>query len=156
MKGSKKVFMTLASIVGVFISITILLILIRIVLHDKADVEFNVLFMFLPLSLLIFIVFISLLIGRFVYYDALKRGMDPWVWTAITVFIPNLIGLIIYLVVRNQYTYQTIACTTCNHRIEQSFNLCPYCGTSAKPKCSECGLTVEEDWKLCPKCGKHL
>lgn len=156
MKNSKKVFLALATIFGVFISTGILFILLRMVMHNQAAVRFNLVFMFLPLGMLVLGLLICILIGRFVYFDAQKRGMDPWLWVTVAIFIPNFIGLIIYLIVRNQYTVRATVCPSCHRKIDPNFNVCPYCGTTAKSKCPACGLALEEDWKHCPQCGKHL
>ncbi|MBZ9633778.1 PLDc N-terminal domain-containing protein [Clostridium sp. FP1] len=34
--------------------------------------------------------------------------MDPWLWTTVVIFVPDLIGLIIYLIVRNSYTKKSV------------------------------------------------
>ncbi len=34
------------------------------------------------------------LVGWLVYRDASKRGMDPWLWATVAVFVPYLIGVI--------------------------------------------------------------
>ncbi|MBG9792217.1 hypothetical protein ABD76_06760 [Paenibacillus dendritiformis] len=41
-------------------------------------------------------------IGRFIYKDAARHGMDPWLWATIAVYVPNLIGVILYFVARSR------------------------------------------------------
>ncbi|MGG4395890.1 hypothetical protein ABEX25_16440 [Paenibacillus thiaminolyticus] len=41
-------------------------------------------------------------IGRFIYKDAARHGMDPWLWATIAVYVPNLIGVILYFVARGR------------------------------------------------------
>jgi DNA-directed RNA polymerase subunit RPC12/RpoP len=95
-------------------------------------------------------------ISVFVYKDASKRGMDPWMWMTIAVFVPNLIGLIIYIIVRkntNSYEYR---CINCNKPVSSEFNVCPYCGSALNVRCPECGRKVSSEWTLCPYCSKKL
>jgi predicted RNA-binding Zn-ribbon protein involved in translation (DUF1610 family) len=67
-------------------------------------------------------------IARWIYFDAKLRGMNPWLWVLLTVFLsPNFIGLIIYLLVRNPV--QTIKCKHCHADISRSVVYCPSCGT---------------------------
>lgn len=156
MSNSKKVFLTLAIITGTLAFTTMLLILVRVLLDGQADVPIRAWILLVPFAILLFAVLIAVLIGRFVYYDALKRGMDPWLWVTVAVFIPNLIGLVIYLIVRSQYAARPHACTNCNRPLDPHFNVCPYCGAAARAKCAHCGMALETDWTHCPNCGKHL
>ena len=58
------------------------------------------------IALLIFtpLVFgILILIGVYVYRDAERRDMNGLLWALVAVFVPSLIGLIIYLLVRGNY-----------------------------------------------------
>jgi cytochrome bd-type quinol oxidase subunit 2 len=92
----------------------------------------------------------------FVYKDASKRGMDPWMWMTIVVFIPNLIGLIIYIIVRkntNSYEYK---CINCNKPVSSEFSICPYCGSELNARCPGCGRKVSSEWILCPHCSQKL
>lgn len=107
--------------------------------------------------IMVFIASIVFVIARFVYNDAKKRGMDPWLWMTVAIFIPNLIGLIIYLVARNSYVnIDNRQCINCGRTINKDFKLCPYCGKDLNNTCGQCGSTVDEAWKMCPYCGKDL
>jgi len=77
--------------------------------------------------------------------------MDPWLWTTVALFVPNLIGLIIYLVVRNSYTKKI--CMGCGNPVDEHFVNCPFCGYKLKDSCNACGCAVEPEWNVCPKCG---
>lgn len=94
-----------------------------------------------------------IIVGRLVYKDALQRGMDPWLWTTVAVFVPNLIGVIIYLVVRGS---AKSACTNCGEGIQKNFKICPYCGQSQEMVCENCKEPVVTGWKVCPKCTHAL
>lgn len=101
-----------------------------------------------------------ILIGRFVYYDAKKRGMDPWLWLLVVMFVPNFIGLIIYLIVRSYNTNDTTTynkrCSKCGSSVREDYNICPNCGENLKKKCEYCGQIVDENWNICPHCGNNL
>lgn len=43
---------------------------------------------------------IPLTISIYVYRDAKRRKMNAIVWTLITLFVPSLVGFVIYLLVR--------------------------------------------------------
>ena len=77
---------------------------------------------------------IGILILIWVYQDAESRGMDGLLW-ALIVFFLNIIGLVLYLVVRES-------------RIAPSQRITRVC-----PKC---GQVLSEDAKFCPRCGKEL
>ena len=109
-------------------------------------------FVFLIIIPLIF--GIPILIGVYVYRDANKRGMNAVLWTLIALFTPSLLGLIIYLLVRNNYS--DLTCPNCNSRVEESFVVCPNCRTKLRPTCATCGTAVQTTWKVCPHCGTDL
>lgn len=78
------------------------------------------------LLLLFFIMIIPILIGTYVYKDASFRGMNAALWTILSIFAPGFVGLIIYLIVRSDYT--DTCCPTCNKPIQETFVVCPHCG----------------------------
>ena len=43
-------------------------------------------------------------IGIYVYRDAKRRGMNAALWTLIALLAPSLVGFIIYLIVRGNYS----------------------------------------------------
>ena len=97
---------------------------------------------------------IPTLVGVYVYRDARRRGMNGAVWTLIAIVTPGLVGLIIYLIVRASHTGRR--CPGCKAPVQQTFNLCPHCGTPLKERCSQCGIPLEPEWQLCPNCGTSL
>ncbi|MFA6939878.1 MAG: zinc ribbon domain-containing protein [Clostridiaceae bacterium] len=108
---------------------------------------------FLPLILIFFLIIaLKILIGVYVYKDTLKYGLDPLLWTLIAVLIPNLIGLIIYLVVRSGRRERYI-CPNCGKTVQKDFIKCPYCDTELSNKCPNCGKQLNADWETCPYCG---
>lgn len=97
---------------------------------------------------------IPTLVGVYVYRDARRRGMNGAVWTLIAIVTHGLVGLIIYLIVRASHTGRR--CPGCKAPVQQTFNLCPHCGTPLKERCSQCGIPLEPEWQLCPNCGTSL
>ena len=75
---------------------------------------------------------IGLLLCIWVYRDAQKRGMNGALWLII-VLVGNVIGLLVYLIVREPEKTYTL-----------TVRYCKYCGNPMTP-----------DAKFCPKCGKE-
>lgn len=119
-------------------------------------IDFNPL-RFMSLALLILWIFVI----AWVYRDAERRGMNGVLW-ALLVFIGNLIGLLIYLIVRSdtisapKTAQDTQACPNCQKPVETGFTFCPHCGTKLLLVCPECGKPVEKVWQNCPHCGQEL
>ncbi len=114
-------------------------------------------FSVLTLTLLI----IWILVIVWVYRDAERRGMNGVLW-ALLVFIGNLIGLLIYLIVRSdilpapKQVLATVPCPKCEKSVASNFAFCPHCGAQIQTVCPECGKPIEKDWRACPHCGKKL
>lgn len=112
--------------------------------------------LYIPFGLTaVFALIVGLIIGIsiFVYIDAPKRGLDPWLWMTIAVYIPNLIGLIIYLVMRNNSHH---ICNNCKNRFSRDLSICPYCGVNHEKRCGKCDSVIDSDWKVCPYCESPL
>lgn len=97
---------------------------------------------------------IPVLIGVYVYRDANKRGMNAVLWTLVAILTPSLLGLIIYLLVRNNYS--DLKCPNCDAPVEESYLVCPNCRTKLRPTCDVCSAPVQTNWKVCPHCGTDL
>jgi len=111
------------------------------------------------ISFVLFLVWIAVVI--WVYRDAERRGMNGVLW-ALLVFLGNLIGLLIYLIVRSDpgkappKETASQPCPKCQKPVSPGFAYCPYCGAAMHSVCPGCGKPVEEDWKACPHCGHKL
>lgn len=111
-------------------------------------------------GIVVFIIFLGLLslipisIGIYVYKDAKKRGMNALLWTLIALFAPSFVGIIIYLVVREDHS--VLQCPSCKAPVTESYSICPKCGTELKNRCPNCGAGVEAEWKHCPVCAEPL
>jgi RNA polymerase subunit RPABC4/transcription elongation factor Spt4 len=104
-----------------------------------------------------------------VYRDAQKRGMSGVLWLLL-VLIGNVIGLLIYAIVRSETPVRrpasgggesaaccpAAACPSCGKALATGYAYCPYCGKSLTKTCPRCGRPVEEGWKVCPVCGADL
>lgn len=106
---------------------------------------------FFILALMIILPFV---IGVYVCRDARRRGMNAILWTLIATLVPSLIGLLIYLLVRGNYS--DLRCPQCGTPVKEQFVICPKCGAKLRPACPNCAAPVEPDWKLCPKCTQPL
>lgn len=67
---------------------------------------------------------LNILIAVFIYKDATRRRMNAWLWMTAVIYIPNFIGLILYLLARKQHHIHTasdevkgIQCPHCGHLI---------------------------------------
>ena len=134
-------------------------------------------FPFVPVwsfSLLFVIIWLAVIL--WVYKDAERRRMSGLLW-ALLVFIGNLIGLLIYLIIRQDHPIceepagsaglpqssqptrpeaageKPLTCPACNKTVEPGFVYCPHCGASLQKTCPSCGKLKEKDWKVCPHCG---
>ena len=97
---------------------------------------------------------IPVLIGVYVFRDASSRGMNAVLWTLIAVIAPSLIGFIVYLLVRGNYS--NLKCGSCGADIREDFVICPVCGAKLKPTCPSCSFPVAPGWKVCPRCAAPL
>lgn len=104
--------------------------------------------------ILLVVLLFEVLIGVYVYRDAKKRNVNALQWTLVAIFAPSLIGFIVYLVVRGNYS--NFRCSKCGAAVTEQYTVCPQCGTKLKPACPNCSSPVESDWKLCPKCASPL
>jgi hypothetical protein len=102
-----------------------------------------------------------------VFRDAESRGMNGLLW-ALLIFVGNVIGLIIYLIVRNENEVaatvnrlqnlqgKTITCSNCSNTVAEKYTYCPHCGNNLKTVCPSCAKPTQSEWKVCPYCGEKL
>lgn len=43
-------------------------------------------------------------------------------------------------------------CPTCNHFIEDDWQICPHCNTQLREDCDNCGRLIDLRWDICPYC----
>ena len=80
--------------------------------------------------------FLPILVGVYVYRDAKRRNMNAPLWTIIAILAPSLIGFIIYLLVRGNYS--NLKCPRCDATVTEQYVVCPKCGAKLKPSCPNC------------------
>jgi len=155
MKYSKKVFFIVLTIFCVLFLSSVAICIFGIA-SDYRQGNMSVIMPLIIVFPLVFLLVIGIIfqIGRFVFKDSKQRGMDPWLWTMVAIFVPNLIGLIIYLVLRNSYTKKI--CLSCGKPVDDNFLNCPFCGYKLKDNCASCGCAVDPEWNICPKCASKL
>ncbi|RSK25645.1 hypothetical protein EJF36_01240 [Bacillus sp. HMF5848] len=109
-----------------------------------------------PLYFILLILFVvQLIIGIYVYQSAKNHGMNKWLWTIIAIFVPNLMGLVLFFFARSQLKQKGI-CTNCSQSIKPEYLFCPYCGDDRKQHCSSCAEVVQKSWSYCPHCANSL
>ena len=92
----------------------------------------------------------------YVYRDAKRRGMHAGLWTLLVLILSPaylLIGLIIYLLVREPLPYP---CPQCATTVNARFNFCPNCKYNLHPACPQCQREVSDSDKFCPYCAMDL
>jgi hypothetical protein len=114
-------------------------------------------------SLILLVFWIAVIV--WVYRDAERRNMNGILW-ALLVLIGNLIGLLIYLILRNDNSLApplgartqtaTKPCPSCGKPVDINAVYCSQCGAKLEKTCPECHKPVDSTWKLCPHCGCKL
>jgi Phospholipase_D-nuclease N-terminal len=66
----------------------------------------------------------------YVYADARRRAMPPILWTLVAIFIPNLLGFLLYFAIRRPIA-QT--CVECGQVITADHRFCSWCGHHEPP-----------------------
>lgn len=88
-------------------------------------VEENLTWLIVMSLLALLFLSLNVLIAVFIYKDASRRRMNAWLWVTAVIYIPNFIGLILYLLARKQHHIhaasdagnQDIRCPNCGHLI---------------------------------------
>ena len=101
-----------------------------------------------------FFIVVPLLLGIFVYRDAKSRGMNPLLWAFAAALCPSFLGLIVYLLVRGNYS--NWRCPRCGGPVRETYTACPQCGAKLKASCHHCGGAIEKAWQVCPHCATPL
>lgn len=112
----------------------------------------NILILLIPY--LVILIVIPVLIGVYVYRDAVQRDMNAALWTLVAILAPAFIGFIIYLLVRASYS--DLKCPSCAAQVNEQYTVCPKCGAKLKASCPNCRFPIDQDWSVCPKCATPL
>ena len=93
-----------------------------------------------------------LLVG-YVNADAKRRGMRPWLWTLLVIFVPNALGFILYFLLRRPVPSR---CPECGAALEAEALYCAYCGHRLGRSCPNCRRAVRFTDAFCSNCGHRL
>lgn len=89
------------------------------------------------------------LLALYIYKNALKAKLNPYLWGGITL-ITNIAGVIIYYIYKqNQKT-----CFRCGALQSKNNIYCSYCGTKLNETCNKCGSVINNNDNYCSKCGE--
>ena len=108
--------------------------------------------------------------------DIRSRSADIFaaLLAVLLVAVFNVIGLLIYILVRPKQTLaeqydraleeeillqeleQSPTCHNCGRPVKPDWQYCPYCEAELKHPCPQCGYLLEPEWKRCPQCGARV
>lgn len=91
-----------------------------------------------------------ILLFGYINRDAKRRGMSPVLWTVIAIFVPYLVGVILYFVLREPLPFE---CPRCGRLVNAQFNFCPSCQCNLRPNCPNCRREIRPGDRFCPHCG---
>jgi len=94
-----------------------------------------------------------LLFIGYINRDSKRRGMSPVLWTLVAILVPNLLGILLYFVLRQPLQ---ISCPQCGNAVQAGFNFCPRCSYKLSPSCPQCQRVVDVNDVYCPNCGTAL
>jgi hypothetical protein len=96
-----------------------------------------------------FLALFILLVG-YVWADAKRRQMNAVLWVLMAIFIPNLIGVILYFILRDPLP---LPCPSCSTPAGKDQAFCAACGTAVRKACPECREPLKNGWTHCGHCG---
>ena len=94
-----------------------------------------------------------ILLYGYIWADAKRRGMSPFLWLVVALLVPNLIGVILYFIVREPLP---LNCPQCGRKVNPHFNFCPACQLNLRPSCPQCRRATNLSDRYCPHCGAVL
>ena len=94
-----------------------------------------------------------LLLIVYVNRDSKRRGMSPLLWSLVAILVPNLLGILLYFVLRQPLVR---ACPQCGNAVQTVFNFCPRCSYKLAPSCPQCQHIVGVNDDYCPYYGTSL
>lgn len=86
---------------------------------------------FLGSLISIAVLVMTVLMGIWVYRDAVSKGMNGVLWTLVVLLVPSFIGLIIYLIVRMDT--KKVTCSKCMEKVSGNSKYCSKCGQELEP-----------------------
>jgi hypothetical protein len=77
----------------------------------------------------------------YVYADARRRAMPPVLWTLAAILFPNLLGFLLYYLLRRPLG---LPCTHCGQPISTEQRFCPWCGAAGPATPPTAPLSVDD------------
>ena len=126
------------------------------------------------LVMFLVVFWLSLIIWTFRDIRARTQDFLTQILATVLVFLFNIGGLFIYLILRPRQTLAEIyerqleeesllaemterqTCTNCHARVEPDFQVCPSCGQKLKRSCPKCERLLELRWTYCPYCASNV
>lgn len=103
--------------------------------------------MALAIAMFFFMIY-WILVALYIYQNALKSKLNPYLWGGITL-ITNIAGVIIYFI----YKQNNKVCFKCRGVQSKNSIFCVYCGTKLNDTCKNCDNILNEHDKYCSRCG---
>ena len=97
---------------------------LRVSHHGHSDVLGSVIGLGMGVMIGFFFALLSLALG-FVYGDARRRNMPAVPWTLVAFFVPNLLGFLLYFVLRKPLA---TPCPQCGQAMTPEQRFCSWCG----------------------------
>ena len=94
----------------------------------------------------------ALMVG-YVSRDVKRRGMPPGMWMLVVIFMPGLIGAVVYFLLRLPIA---IRCPSCTTELTAGVHFCPQCRFQVAPVCGQCFRGVQTTDAYCPQCGHNV
>ncbi len=138
-------------------------------LESIGNIDFTFIWEIFLYSLIVF----WIVVLYWVWLDSGERTSNKTVKFSyvLLVAVLNIVGLIIYLIIRPTQTIEEIYwsdlerrylkyetaelgdCTKCGRQLFPGFNFCPHCRETIKIKCPNCRVNIDKRSKFCPFCG---
>lgn len=125
----------------------------------------------ITISSIAYIILIYLTLVVWVIIDSISRSNNFFfqLFATLLVMIFNILGLVIYLVVRPALTLeekedealereyimnQTMGerCSKCKSNVKQDYRVCPICTQELKVECKKCKQLIYPRFRVCPYC----
>jgi len=117
------------------------------------------------------VMWVAALVWTYRDIQARTRDVTAHMTAVAVVFLFNLPGLLLYLILRPKETLaesydrrleaeallhelrEQPTCPTCRRRVAEEFVACPYCRAVLRTACEACGKGLASGWVICPFCG---
>ena len=93
------------------------------------------------------------LVVGYVSRDVKRRGMSAGLWMLVVIFMPGLIGAVVYFLLRQPIM---VRCPNCTTELTAGVHFCPQCRFQVAPVCGQCFRGVQITDAFCPQCGHDV